>query len=109
MQYCCKDLWPVYWKLWQWFLFSESIICVGDWQIQIIFTQRNQYHAQIFVYVWHRLHAHYMHSCKSACNLSRPDDPSIYKGSGVPTVTYIWFHLPSFSIVSSMNPIMVDM
>ena len=23
---------------------------IGDWQIQIIFTQRNQYRAQIFVY-----------------------------------------------------------
>ena len=30
----------------------ESImVCVGDWQIQIIFAQGNQYHSQIFMYV----------------------------------------------------------
>ena len=34
------------------------MVCV---QIQIVFTQRNHYHAQIFVYVKRLLHKHYMH------------------------------------------------
>ena len=44
------------------------------WQIQIIFTQINQYRAQIFVHVWCRLCARYVHSCNCACNLWGPDN-----------------------------------
>ena len=56
MLYCgCKNLGLLGWKLktlWQWlFLFSYSIVmaCVGGWQIQIIFKQRNHYCARLFV------------------------------------------------------------
>ena len=34
--------------------------------------------------------------------------PKIHKGSRVPTMTYIWFYLPSFGIGSLVNPIMVN-
>ena len=48
------------------------MVWVGDRQIQIIFTLRNQYHAQIFVYVWRHLGASYVHIRNRACNLWRP-------------------------------------
>ena len=56
LYYGCKDLGLLSWKLkilWQeLFLFSESImVFVEDWQIQIIFTQRNESCAQIFMSV----------------------------------------------------------
>ena len=45
LYYDCKDSELLRWKLkalWL-FLFSLSImVCVGDWQIQIIFTKKNQ-------------------------------------------------------------------
>ena len=57
--------------LWQWlFLFSESVmVYVGNWQIQIIFTQSSQYRAQIFVYAKHRLYVRYVHGRNRARNL----------------------------------------
>ena len=52
------------------FLFSKSVmVCVGNWQIQIIFTQSSQYRAQIFVYAKHRLYVRYVHGRNLARNL----------------------------------------
>ena len=55
------------------FIFFKHNGLIGDWQIQIIFTQRNQYRAQIFVHAQHCLCARYMHGCNHAHNLWRPE------------------------------------
>ena len=78
LSYGSEDSGLLFWKLktlwYWWFLFSWSImVFVGDWQIQIIFTQKNQYCVQIFVCTWCRLCAHYFHGRKHARNLWRPD------------------------------------
>ena len=39
--------------------------------VKIIFSQRNQYHAQIFVYMKCHLCARYVHDCNCARNLWR--------------------------------------
>ena len=36
----------------------KHMVFVGDWHLQNIFTQRNQYCAQIFEYVQGHLHAY---------------------------------------------------
>ena len=39
----------------------KVMVFVGDWQTQIIFAHRNQYHAQIFKYMQCYLLVHYQH------------------------------------------------
>ena len=53
------------------------MVCVEDWQIQIIFKQGNQYRVRTFVYAWRRLRARYMHGCNRARSLWRPVLPAL--------------------------------
>ena len=56
-----------------WLLFSESImVCKGDWQIEIIFSRRYQYHAHI-LWMHNTICMHvYVHGPNHTRNLWRP-------------------------------------
>ena len=47
------------------------MVCVGNWQIQFIFIQRNQYRARILMYASRHLCARYVHGYNVARNLWR--------------------------------------
>ena len=51
------------------FIFLRHTDQCGRFTDLNIFTWRNQYHVQIFVYVLGRLHARYLHGRNHACNL----------------------------------------